>query len=181
MRLYILAALSVALVLAMAASLVGYGQHQNRLETQRDRDARALQAAVSRITLDEAQITTLIDQNRRSINNNSAQLGTSRLDISDLRALVAQTKSEVIRQLDGIGNVGPPTSVDTVAAKFLAILQRIDELEARIAALEKERTSPRASPSANPTRTPNPTQRSQPSPSPGEHCALPHLFCSSAG
>lgn len=182
LRLYILAALFVALVIAMAAALVGYGQHQNRLETQRDRDARALQAAVSRITVDEAKITSLVEQNRRSINNNSAQLGSSRLDISDLRAIIAQTKGEVIRQLDGLPSVGLPTPTDTVAAKLIALLDRLDKLEARVAALEAAASAP-AAPRPTPDQTPARSPRAEPGPrpEPEEHCIVQHVaFCASA-
>jgi hypothetical protein len=185
LRLYILAAVAVAFGIAFVASMVIYGQHQNRLEVLRDADAQALRAAVSRITLDEAKITALVDQNRTSINNNSAQLGTSRLDISDLRAIIAQTKSEVIRQLDGLPNVGLPTPTDTVAAKLIALLQRLDRLEARVAALEAAASPPPAAPRRTPAGTPAGSPRAEPgprpAPSPEEYCIVQHVaFCASA-
>jgi hypothetical protein len=190
LRLYILAALFVALVIAMAASLVGYGQRQNRQDAQRDQDEAAARAQIVRITADEATIQTLVDQNRRSINNNSAMLGTSRLDISDLRAIIAQTKDEVVRQLDGLPSVGLPTPTDTVAAKLIALLDRLDKLDAivarldaRVAALEAAASSARGEPRPTPTGTPARSPRAQPGPRPApeEHCIVQHVaFCASA-
>jgi hypothetical protein len=191
LRLYILAALAVALVVALVASVVISTQRQNQQAALRDTDAQALRAAIVRIAADEAVMQKLVDQNRKVINNNTAQVGTNKLDIDDLRALVAQTKAEVIRQLDGIATAGPPTAVDTVAAKFLAILQRLDRLEARLAALEAAAASPSAKPSPTPTASPHPTPtptgrptpspRPSPEPSPNERCVIRHVgFCSSA-
>lgn len=190
LRLYILAALFVALVIAMAAALVGYGQHQNRQDAQRDRDEIALRVAVARITHDEAQITTLVEQNRRSINNNSAQLGSSRLDISDLRAIIAQTKGEVIRQLDGLPSVGLPTPTDTVSAKLIALLDRLDtldgivaRLDARVSALEASASQSPAGPRPTPSGTPARSPRAEPGPRPApeENCIVRHVaFCASA-
>jgi hypothetical protein len=191
LRLYVVAAIAVALLVASLGSLLVSTHRQNQADAQRDADnARrdtdeaALHAAIARITVDEGTISQLIDQNRNAINNNSAQVGSNKLDISDLRTLVEQAKTEVLRQLDGISNVGPPAGVDTVAAKLLAILQRLDALEARVAALE---TAESPSPSDHPAPPP-PTRRGAP-PSPAhtppppsnEHCiAPPSLFCSTA-
>jgi hypothetical protein len=190
LRLYILAAMVVAFTLAFAASIVFSVQWQNRRDAQRDRDEAAARAQIVRITADEATIQTLVDQNRRSINNNSAMLGTSRLDISDLRAIIAQTKDEVVRQLDGLPSVGLPTPTDTVAAKLIALLDRLDKLDeivvrldARVTALEASASqSPattRPTPSGTPTRSPR--AETGPRPAPDEHCIVQHVaFCASA-
>lgn len=186
LRIYALAALAVAVVIAIVASLVIYGQRQNRQDARRDADEATLRSAISRITIDEASITSLVDQNRNAINNNSAQVGSNQLDISDLREIVAQTKAEVIRQLDGIANVGPPTTADTVSAKLVAILQRIDRLEARLAKLEAASESPtQATPSGVPSPTPTARMERSPRPSPSPHaaerCVVPHtVVCSGA-
>jgi hypothetical protein len=194
MRLYIAAALSVALVLALTVSLVGYGQRQNRDDARRNVDEAALRSALvlikesqKRITADESTIGALIRRNRQAINDNSAQTGANHLDIGDLQALVARTKADVLHEIDGVAAVGPPSSGDTVAAKLLLILSRLDALEARIAALER---AVAASPSPASDRKrhydaggPTETAPSSPGaePSPSERCVVPRTFeCSTA-
>jgi hypothetical protein len=192
LRLYILSAAAVAMLIAIVASVVLSAQRQNRQDAQRDQDEAAARAQIVRITADEATIQTLVDQNRRSINNNSAMLGTSRLDISDLRAIIAQTKDEVVRQLDGLPSVGLPTPTDTVAAKLIALLDRLDKLDglvarldARVAALEasasQSAAAPRPAPTGTPARSPRAEPGPRPAPAPEEHCIVQHVaFCASA-
>jgi hypothetical protein len=185
---YAVAAVVIAIVLTLPIAIVGRSLDQQAVNSARQTmqiaaDEAVLKEYVLRLTADEVVLHGITDTNRNSINNNSAQVGTNKLAISDLQALVAQAKAEVIKQLDGLAKVGPPTSVDTVAAKLLAILQRIDALEARIAALEAASSphSPNPTPSAQPTSTPTPTPSPRPSPSPGERCIVQSVgFCSSA-
>lgn len=187
---YAFMAVALALVLMLPVAIVGHsldnqGRALARQDASRAADEKILKDYVLRLTIDEALLHEVVDQNRSSINNNSAQLGTNKLAIGDLRSIIAQTKAEVIRQIDGLASVGLPTPTDTVAAKLIALLQRLDRLEARVAALEAAASSPQAAPRPTPAEAPARSPRAEPgprpAPSPEEYCIVQHVaFCASA-
>lgn len=146
-----------------------------------------IDAVLGRLAKDEKQLSELANRNQSAIGGNSeriqAKADTQQLDM--LRAEIAAVRDATSTQVETLTKSGAmsPAVLDELAG----IMRRLDDLDARMAAIEERMGistpapsgSPRSSPHPRPEATPRAPASPEPSPHP-ERCVVPHVLVCSA-
>lgn len=174
----------LAAVLAVGGVLVGTSTLQTRSLAIQTHDAVAqINAVLIRLTKDEARITEIANRNSNKVESTTQRTVDNSAQLAELRALITETRLTTTTQ---IAQVARAPGTGDLTAILAAILVRLDQIDARLAAIERQGApSSTASPGPKPTPTPRRERPGGspgplPSPSSGRCVVDPVFLCASA-